>query len=92
VGAIDALEAGGETCAGQMTCDWCMTNSHPHFDLDIDTFNHICADDAVLGSCRIAKVKPVPCMTPTTWPCPAGAWFCFGEGATGRIDGTYCCM
>ncbi|NLN63687.1 MAG: hypothetical protein GX146_12530 [Myxococcales bacterium] len=92
VGSVPSMGPGGQTCNTQQTCDWCMTNSHPHFDLDTATFNHICADKAVMGSCQIKRVKPVPCMAPATWPCPQGAWFCFEENAVGRIPGTWCCQ
>ncbi|MBN2803591.1 MAG: hypothetical protein JXR91_10880 [Deltaproteobacteria bacterium] len=91
IGTVPSLGAGGETCAAQQTCDWCMSNSHPHFDLDVDTFNHICDEDAVMGSCKMKSVKVIECMTPAQWPCPAGSGFCFGDGAVGRIPGTYCC-
>lgn len=92
VGTVPSMGADGDTCPLQQTCDWCMTNSHPHFDLDIHTFNHICDTDAIQGSCRIRTVKPVKCMEPTTWPCPPGSWFCFGDQPYGQIPGTYCCQ
>ena len=91
VGDIPAMGADGSNCAGQMTCDWCMTNSHPHFDLDSHTFNVICGNEAAAGSCLMKSVKMVKCMEPTTWPCPAGSWFCFSDSPTGQIPGTYCC-
>lgn len=60
----------GATCGGTVNpqCDWCASNSHPHFDLDIGTFNRICASQAVLGSCQLTSVRFVPCLTPSGWP------------------------
>lgn len=50
-------------------CDWCAANNHPHFDLDDDTFNHVCGDQAIKGSCELTTAKFVPCLTPSTsWP------------------------
>ncbi|MDJ0764495.1 MAG: hypothetical protein QNJ97_16075 [Myxococcota bacterium] len=92
VGNVPSMGPAGEACPGQQTCDWCMTNSHPHFDLDAHTFNHICASAAAQGSCQIKSARMVECMEPTTWPCPEGSWFCFGENPTGQIPGTYCCQ
>ena len=34
-------------------CDWCAANTHPHFDLDQDTFNKVCGADALAGSCKL---------------------------------------
>jgi hypothetical protein len=91
VGELPPLGSEGEACPTEQTCDWCMSNSHPHFDLDVDTFNHLCGSAATMGSCRLAEVKPVPCMEPVKWPCDAGSWFCFEASASGRIPGTWCC-
>ena len=52
-------------------CDWCSSNNHPHFDLDDAAFNWVCGSDAARGSCKLTSVKPVPCLTPKTWP-PGG--------------------
>ncbi len=91
VGNNDAMGAEGQACAGQQTCDWCMSNNHPHFDLDRHTFNHVCDAEATRGSCKLARVSIVDCMQPTKWPCDPGTWFCFGDSPAGRIPGTYCC-
>jgi hypothetical protein len=91
VGDVPSMGAAGENCAGEQTCDWCMSNSHPHFDLDSHTFNHICDTEALKGSCKIKSVKIVKCMEPTPWPCPAGSGFCFGQNPTNKIPGTFCC-
>jgi len=59
---------GDNNCSTQQ-CDWCAANNHPHFDLDDDTFNHVCGDQAIQGSCQLANVGFVPCLTPRTdWP------------------------
>jgi hypothetical protein len=49
-------------------CDWCASNSHPHFDLDIASFNRICGSLAVQGSCQLSRVSFAPCLTPSGWP------------------------
>ena len=92
VGDIAAMGDAGLACPGEQTCDWCMSNNHPHFDFDLHTFNHLCDDEAIQGSCELASVRIVECMEPTTWPCPTGSWFCFGDNPAGRIAGTYCCQ
>eukprot|EP01041_Mallomonas_annulata_P007854 gene7854-16071_t len=53
-------------------CDWCASNNHPHFDLDVDTFDYLCGSGKGAGSCQITSVTPFQCMTPLTWP-PTGA-------------------
>jgi len=35
----------------QQECDWCASQNHPHFDLDIATFNYLCDSDSGDGSC-----------------------------------------
>ena len=37
-------------------CDWCSGNNHPHFDLDVDTFNHVCGSDANKGHCILKTI------------------------------------
>ncbi len=61
---------GANSCATTTEqCDWCAANNHPHFDTDDDTFNHLCGDEAIKGSCQLTNVKFVPCLTPSTsWP------------------------
>ena len=43
-------------------CDWCASNSHPHFDLDTGSFNRICGSLANRGSCQLSGVRFVPCL------------------------------
>jgi len=35
----------------QQACDWCASQNHPHFDLDIASFNYLCDTDSGDGSC-----------------------------------------
>src|SRR6266511_1082647 len=60
----------GRTCGGvPSTCDWCAANNHPHFDLDDDTFLHICGSEAMLGSCKLSTTRFVSCLPPNPgWP------------------------
>lgn len=60
----------GATCGGTVvaTCDWCASNNHSHFDLDVATFNHVCGSEANLGSCQLTRVGFVPCLPPAVWP------------------------
>ena len=61
---------GNGNCSTQQ-CDWCAANNHPHFDVDDDTFNHLCGDQSFKGSCQLANVKFVPCLDPRAdWPPP----------------------
>ncbi len=61
---------GPGNCSTQQ-CDWCAANNHPHFDVDDDTFNHLCGDQSLQGSCQLANVKFVPCLDPRAdWPPP----------------------
>jgi len=59
-----------QSCCGQEpycklpltgTCDWCSGNNHPHFDLDLDTFNHVCGTDAPSGHCILKEILPYKC-------------------------------
>jgi hypothetical protein len=71
------------------SCDWCASANHPHFDLDIATFNFVCASKKGAGSCELSHVKPVQCIEPVPWPPSAGgsascgdqSWNCAGGGA-----------
>ena len=61
---------GDGNCAAQQ-CDWCAANNHPHFDVDDDTFNHLCGEQALKGSCQLSKAKFVPCLEARAdWPPP----------------------
>ena len=61
---------GDDNCSTQQ-CDWCAANNHPHFDVDDDTFNHLCGDQALKGSCQLTKANFVACFTPRAdWPPP----------------------
>jgi len=55
----------------QQECDWCASQNHPHFDLDVATFNYLCDTSASQGSCELSAAQPVPCLTPLPWP-PGG--------------------
>ena len=64
-------ECRGENNCGTQQCDWCAANNHPHFDVDDDTFNHLCGDQAFKGSCQLSKAKFVPCLDAhADWPPP----------------------
>jgi hypothetical protein len=64
-------ECRGTDNCGTQQCDWCAANNHPHFDVDDDTFNHLCGDQSLQGSCQLANVKFVPCLDPRAdWPPP----------------------
>ena len=64
-------ECRGDNNCGNMQCDWCAANNHPHFDVDDDTFNHVCGAEALKGSCQLSKAKFVSCMDARTdWPPP----------------------
>jgi hypothetical protein len=62
----------GTTCGGPVvaTCDWCAANNHPHFDLDVASFNHICGSLSNQGSCQISGVRYFHCYDTSTtrWP------------------------
>jgi len=71
VGSVPGLYTNccGRTCvATPSTCDWCSSNNHPHFDLDVATFNALCGSQSNLGSCQLSSVSYFPCMPPTAWP------------------------
>jgi hypothetical protein len=74
VGAVPGI---ADACCGRgcgttkADCDWCASNNHPHFDLDTAAFDHLCGAEKTNGSCRIEKVRFVPCLTPSGWP-PSG--------------------
>jgi hypothetical protein len=53
-----------------VSCDWCASYNHAHFDLDVATFNKLCASRANLGSCQLSAVSFFPCAAPTSWPPP----------------------
>jgi hypothetical protein len=74
VGTVPGLYTNccGRTCGGTpSSCDWCASNNHPHFDLDVATFNRLCGSQADLGSCQLTGVSYFPCLTPTIWPPPS---------------------
>jgi hypothetical protein len=73
VGSVPPLYANccGRTCVtAPSPCDWCASNNHPHFDLDMATYSALCGSQAMLGSCQLQTVAFLPCFTPTTWPPP----------------------
>ena len=72
----------------QQTCDWCASNNHPHFDLDVDTFNWVCGDEAIRGSCQLAVARWVECLEPRDdWP--PGEGICLAEnGVFGWPNGS----
>jgi hypothetical protein len=64
-------ECCGNGCSStQQDCDWCASNNHPHFDLDVGSYDHLCGPNKAAGSCQVSSVSYVPCLTPT-WP-PGG--------------------
>ena len=70
-GVADACCGAGPGCgAVAPACDWCATNNHPHFDLDQGTFNHLCGEQMVLGSCQLTLVAPIACPLGVSWPPP----------------------
>jgi hypothetical protein len=75
VGTVPGLYSNccGNNCGGTVNaqCDWCASNNHPHFDLDLGTFNHLCGASANLGSCKVSKVSFVHCLDIQGWP-PGG--------------------
>jgi hypothetical protein len=71
VGTVPGLYTNccGRTCvATPSPCDWCASNNHAHFDLDIATFNVVCGSQSALGSCQLTRVSTFPCLPPTAWP------------------------
>jgi hypothetical protein len=70
-GVADACCGAGPDCTQVApACDWCATNNHPHFDLDQATFNHLCGQQMVLGSCQLTQVAPIVCPLGVSWPPP----------------------
>jgi hypothetical protein len=71
----------GDGCATtQGNCDWCASNNHAHFDLDVATFNHVCGSAAANGSCQLTQAQYGPCLTPNpAWP-PGGITLSCGAG------------
>lgn len=45
-------------------CDWCASQNHPHFDIDIVTFNLLCGEWNKDGSCVLEAVQPFQCVPP----------------------------
>jgi len=90
VGPVPGLheECCGRGCpATDPACDWCASNNHPHFDLDIATFDWVCGDEAPNGSCRLTFAKPTQCLPPNPdWP-PNAAAACGAEDNTFFCDG-----
>lgn len=68
-GVADAC-CGADCATTAPACDWCASNNHPHFDLDLGTFNHLCGDGAVRGSCKLTVVQPFACPLGVSWPPP----------------------
>jgi hypothetical protein len=103
VGAVPGIA--GECCGRgcgvtKADCDWCASNNHPHFDLDTAAFDHLCGEDKKNGSCRIEKVRFVPCLAPSGWPpgggggpaCKAGSFECAAPvDHHAGVPGTKCC-
>jgi hypothetical protein len=91
----------GNGCGGAVTatCDWCASNNHPHFDLDTGTFNHLCAGQSSLGSCKLSAVKYLKCADVSGWPpgggggsCGTDAFHCTAPAShQDQIPGTSCC-
>lgn len=54
---------GGFGCASTpvQQCDWCASNNHPHFDLDVYAYNHVCGSAGTAGHCDITGVKIISC-------------------------------
>ena len=67
-GSDDAVADGNglKTCGaeGDQSCnvDWCASNLHPHFDLDIELIDEL----GINGADYLDHVSPVPCPTPHT--------------------------
>jgi hypothetical protein len=70
VGAAPPLY--NQACPGSISprCDWCANNNHPHFDLDDDTFAHVCGPQGpTKGSCKLKSAKYVACYPARpNWP------------------------
>lgn len=101
VGTVPGLwgDCCGVGCgAVKQDCDWCASNNHPHFDLDVHAFNHLCGEQALMGSCRLTRARPVPCMAPNpAWPpggtnCKENSFWCEGpQPHHAQVPGTTCC-
>jgi len=48
------------SCPTNPGCDWCAKGDNFHFDVDIDTFNHICANTPT-GHCVLSGATQVGC-------------------------------
>lgn len=72
------------------TCDWCASQNHPHFDVDIAAFNYLCGADSGQGSCKLLSAKPVRCMDPVAWPPSGGGGG--GDGPTCQQASSYNCQ
>jgi hypothetical protein len=71
VGTVPGLYTSccGRTCVSTPSpCDWCASNNHPHFDLDVATYDAVCGAQAALGSCRLTGATYFPCLAPLAWP------------------------
>lgn len=54
-------------CGTDTKCDWCAANNHPHFNLNQESFVHLCGDTTA-GRCELTKVEVVPnCVTVDTY-------------------------
>lgn len=103
VGAVPGLfdECCGRGCSTTLAdCDWCASNNHPHFDVDLGTFRHVCGSDAIDGSCRLSLVRYVKCIDPyPDWPptgngsCKINSFFCHGNPTPHQVlvPNTSCC-
>ena len=67
--AYSACCGAGSGCGAlESTCDWCASNNHPHFDLDMASFDHVCGAGAFRGSCQLLRVRYLPCLEVSGWP------------------------
>ncbi len=102
VGTVPGLhsECCGRGCASvNQDCDWCASNNHPHFDVDLDAFNWVCGEDAINGSCQLSTVRFFECLAPSgQWPpgggsCKAESFHCNGSPTAHNelVPDTRCC-
>jgi len=79
----------GTTCGGTVNpqCDWCASNNHAHFDLDLGTFNHLCGASAVQGSCRLTGVSYTHCLDAQV----TGGWPPGGGGSARCAPDSFAC-
>jgi len=81
----------------EQKCDWCASNNHPHFDMDIDTYNHICGAEADAGHCELSFVEPFICLNaPMLVSCPPNSYegTCYVGDPSQSItlaSGAFCC-